>query len=158
MASHSKSFTLLDTPERIWSILADFPRWNRIFYMPDARKRGWGDRFHVKDKAAQGGTLYMMNEETEVWHEWAIEEFVPPRRLKLSTRRCFSRIPAKHVKAAIELTVTPVSAGETKVDVRLDAELSDPFWSFFTFWIPLKGILRKVVDNMEQGLARALSE
>ena len=156
MASYSKSFTLLETPERIWTVLADFPRWDRMMVMPDARRRGWGDRFAVREGAGPGMRLAMINEKRELFQEWRVEEFLPPKRLRLVSEKSYG--PGNtHMDSEFVFEVSPVSPSETKVEIRFDAAFSHPFWSLAFFWLPIRHHLRRMVERMERGLVDALS-
>lgn len=156
MASYSKSFTLLETPDRIWSVLSDFPRWDRMMVMPDARRRGWGDRFHVREGSGPGMRLAMINEKTEIFQEWVVHEFVPPKRLRLANEKCYG--PGNsHMSAEFAFDITPVSPSETKVEIRFDAALNHPFWSLIFFWLPIRHHCRRLVERMERGLVDALT-
>ena len=156
MATISRSFTLLESPERIWAVLSDFPRWNRLFAMRDARRRGWGDRFAVRAGSGAGMQLAMVNAETELFQEWIVDEWTEPSRLRLSSRSCYGSANT-HMRSAFQFDLAPVSSSETRVQIRFESEFSHPLWSLFLFWVPLRGDLTRVVEKMERGLADALT-
>lgn len=156
MATCSKSFTLLETPQRIWAVLVDFPRWDRLLVMRKARSRGWGDRFAVRAGAGAGMELAMINGESELFQEWAVDEWSEPTRLRLSSRLCHGEANT-HMNASFEFNLSPVSTTETRVEIRADADFSHPFWSVALFWLPIKGEVSRVVDRMERGIVQAVS-
>lgn len=157
MATAERTFTVLDTADRVWSVVSDLPNWNRLFAMDDARKRGWGDRFVVRSGSGRGALLAMTDGRGRVFQEWEIEEWAPPQRLRLASRRSFNENSMTDMQSTIEVAVMQVSQLETQVVIRFDASFSHPLWSLMLAFVPLKGQISRVLTRMEKGLIAALS-
>jgi hypothetical protein len=157
MAAATRTFTVMDTPPRVWTVLSDLPRWNRLFGMDDARKRGWGDRFALQSAPARGGRLTMTDAEGRAFQEWEIEEWIPGQKLRLASRKTLCANTMAEMESVIEASILPISALETQVELRFNAKFSHPVWSLMLALIPLKGQLSRVLFRMEKGLIAALS-
>lgn len=157
MATATRTFTVMDTPERVWAVLSDLPRWNRLFAMEDAQKRGWGDRFTPRGAAGPGARLAMVDGAGRVYQDWEVEDWTPGQRLKLASRSYHSENSMVEMASTIEARITPISQLETQVELRFDAAFSHPVWSLMLAIIPLRGHLSRVLFRMEKGLISALS-
>jgi hypothetical protein len=154
MASATRSFTILETAAKSWPVVVDVNRW--VLALPDAAKKGWGDRWHAPQALTAGAPVSMLLG-AQVVQEWQVEEWSPERKLRLASRVWKGREP-QSMSSAIEIGMTQMTQTETLVDLKLDARFDGASFGFlFNLLVPLKGDLNRLLAHMEKGIIAALS-
>lgn len=149
MATARYSFTCPIPAEQIWGVASDFNRWNDIFILDDPRSKGWGDRFIVSGFGA--GARVDMFYNNRIMQTWGVDEWSPPRRMRLSSRR-FYALFFMAMKSHFSLNITTQGTGSA-VDLELASEFSFPLLGWLlNIYVPLKAELNTVLLRMEAAI------
>lgn len=154
MATVKNTFTVLDTPEKVWAALADFALWDRYLGIPDPQPKGWGSRFKLEGPPAAGARLQMLFGE-KLMQEWKIDEFTPPSRLRLSSEVWHGSQPVR-MDSYFDIEIVRVSGTECQVNATFDTFFSHPFLGPLMFIVPLKGDMNACLRKMERGVLEQL--
>lgn len=155
MTKVARSITILDTPERVWALISDFSRWDRLLQIPDARKKGWGTSFTVRSGAARGMQLAML-ENGQLVQDWEVEEWEPGKRLRIASRKYYGR-PAQAMRSNLDFGITSAGEGQTRVEIVFETCFVDKQWGWVFNLVPMKGEAARFLSRMEKGLLNALS-
>lgn len=156
MVKVARSVNIVDSPERIWAVISDFPRWDRLLHITDPQKKGWGNSFVVRAGSERGMELAMLDRGKLV-QDWVVEDWSPGKRLRIASRKFYGD-PRKATEASIDFTVAPAaSAGQTNVNILFEARFTHPTWGWFMNVFPLKSEFARFVGRMERGLLEALA-
>ena len=155
MTSVSLSFTALLPPEKIWRALTDFDRWGGYLVLEDAKEKGWGNRWQAQGQPGPGMKLSVYFDQA-LMQEWAVEDWSPPKRLKLSSTAWHGSRPYA-MRSSLEFTLSAASPVETKVDMVLETEFSHPIFGVIFKIVPLKKEFSRVLARFERGLVAALA-
>lgn len=153
MAQVGRSFKVLDSAEKTWAAVSDINRW--VLALPEARNKGWGDAWSVSQLAPGAPVAMYLGQ--KLVQEWQLEEWQPPRKLRLASRRWRGE-PRQSMASWIEVGVTQVSATETVVDLKLETRFNAPNFGFLlNLLIPVKQDLNRVLARMEKGMLAVLA-
>lgn len=157
MAVVRRSFSVLEPAPRVWAALADFSGWSRLLTMKDARAKGWGNRFMPRARPAAGVALDMLYD-AQPMQDWVVEEWTPPERMSLSSRRWLGP-PAYAMASRLSVALRASSPVETLVGLELESRFcAVPWGPILNVITPLRRELRLLLAGMEEGLVQLLSE
>ncbi len=156
MAQATRSFTVLDTPQHVWSALADFSRWSRYLRIRNAQKTsGWGSVLEPRGACAQGTPLAMLAD-GRVVQEWVIESWRPAEQLRVASRE-WHGTPLFAMRSSIQAALSSTSPAETQVQLSIDLSFCDPSWGWLLNFCPMRSVLDRALVDFEKGLLDALA-
>lgn len=166
--SIEESLSLLASPEKIWPILTDVPRWWQEFYDTEAtypQNVGWGGPLRLVSGAGLG-MRFAAFRGTRMLQSMQVTEWTPPTRLALRSdpwdtakeewprtaklmnfgHGQFSQFFLAYPQCRFFLgcDLTSISAVETRLSMRFEFKYLHPFYDFL-FWIPARNALRQGV-------------
>lgn len=157
MAQRQRSFSVLETPDRIWAALSDPGAWEQYLPYCPPQYYGWGRRFRPLDAMGAGARLQMLHGE-EVVQDWTVAEWQPPQRLKLASTAWHGRSELR-MASSVTVEVASLSPVESTVTLTLETAFTHPLFGLlmaFTPLTPLGRALNSGLAHMERGILARL--
>jgi hypothetical protein len=151
MARVVSSATILLPGEKVWPVVADVAKW--VLYVPDARKKGWGDSWHAAGPVGVGTELRMVSQQDSLMQRWEVVDWRPGQGLRAESRRI--QMPLFPMAASFAVTLTAVSATETKLESTCEVRFTAFAWPL-NLVVPLRRDIELMLTRWEQGIVAAL--